>query len=144
MRGIGISPTMCFGLVRKEKGADMGDDRHRGNPRGDIRHDAQSSAGSPDQSKRETGTVVRALHGLRTCAVFLFILFGPMSACFGQRAGCPIAEDRGRHSEHGIVLDYPSNWRVQRGEDGGVRALALFPEGFTFENSPCSLQVLWM
>lgn len=81
--------------------------------------------------------------GLRTSAVFLLLTaaFGP---CYGQRVGCPVAEDRTRHDVNGMVLDYPSNWLVQSGEDSGVRALAIFPDGFTIENAPCSVQVLWM
>jgi hypothetical protein len=82
--------------------------------------------------------------GLRASAVFVLILFGLASTCFGQRAGCPVAEDRNRHNADGITLDYPSNWQVLRANDGAARALALFPEGFTFENSPCSLQAVWM
>jgi hypothetical protein len=76
--------------------------------------------------------------------VFLVILFGAGSTCFGQRTGCPVAEDRSRHDADGIVLDYPSNWQVLRLEEGGVRAQAFLPDGFTMENAPCSLQLLRM
>ena len=82
--------------------------------------------------------------GSRVPAIFLLILLGTGFPCFAQPAGCPVSSNYTRHDAGGIVLEYPSNWQVLSGEDGETRGLALFPEGFTFATSPCSLQVIWM
>lgn len=75
-------------------------------------------------------------------AIFALLIAIPQFACYAQASKCRAAGPATEYRNNWISFHLPVNWQIQTGGTRQSDALAVLPRGVSYEESPCSLQIV--